>query len=50
MVRIIAGTLVGVGRGRIAACDIPEIIDAHDRSRAGVTAPPHGLYLHDVKY
>lgn len=50
MVRIIAGTLVGVGRGRIAVCGIPEIIAAHDRSRAGVTAPPHGLYLHDVKY
>ncbi|MEN6313533.1 MAG: tRNA pseudouridine(38-40) synthase TruA [Clostridiaceae bacterium] len=50
MVRIIAGTLVEVGFGRIKADDIPEIIDSCDRKRAGRTAPAHGLYLVEVYY
>ena len=50
MVRIIVGTLAAVGTGRILPEDIPEIIASRDRSRAGFTAPPHGLYLHNVKY
>ena len=50
MVRIIVGTLAAVGQGKLTPEDIPEIIAACDRSRAGITAPPHGLYLHDVKY
>lgn len=48
MVRIIAGTLMEVGRGQIDANDIPAIIDAKDRSKAGPTAPACGLTL--VKY
>lgn len=48
MVRIIAGTLMEVGRGQIDANDIPVIIDAKDRSKAGPTAPACGLTL--VKY
>jgi tRNA pseudouridine38-40 synthase len=45
MVRIIAGTLVDVGRGATDVSEIPKIISSLDRSRAGRTAPPDGLYL-----
>ncbi len=50
MVRIIAGTIVDVGLGKINADDIPEIIESKDRTRAGKTLPPHGLYLLEVEY
>ena len=50
MVRIISGTLVDVGLGKIKAEEIPEIIELGERSRAGKTLPAHGLYLVDVKY
>ena len=50
MVRIIAGTLAAVGQGKIAEDEISAIIESKDRSRAGQTAPPDGLYLSDVKY
>jgi len=50
MVRIIAGTLVDVGRGRIAPHDIPSIINSRNRDKAGKTAPPQGLYLVEVYY
>ena len=45
MVRIITGTLVEIGRGKSRPEDIPEILDALDRRRAGPTAPPNGLTL-----
>lgn len=50
MVRIIAGTLVFVGNGKISADEIPAIIASKDRSRAGITAPPQGLFLTEVYY
>lgn len=50
MVRIITGTLVDVGCGKIRAEDLPEIIDSKDRTKAGHTAPPYGLYLAEVYY
>ena len=50
MVRIMTGTLVEVGLGRIRPEEIPEILEAKDRSRAGHTAPPQGLYLAKVYY
>lgn len=50
MVRIICGTIVDVGLGKIDARDIPEIIESGDRTRAGKTLPPHGLYLKEVRY
>ena len=45
MVRIIAGTLIDVGGGKIAPSDIPDIIESRDRDRAGNTAPAKGLTL-----
>ncbi len=50
MVRIIAGTLVYSGNGKIAPCDINDIIESGDRRKAGITAPPRGLYLEKVFY
>jgi len=50
MVRIIAGTLVDVGLGKIKQQDIPSIIDSKERSLAGKTLPPYGLYLLKVEY
>lgn len=50
MVRIIAGTLVDVGLGKINATDIPKIIESKDRQKAGKTLPPHGLMLLHVEY
>ena len=50
MVRIIAGTLVDVGMGKIKPEEIPDIIESKDRNRAGKTLPPHGLMLLHVEY
>ena len=50
MVRIITGTLVEVGKGRMAPEYIEEIISSKDRTKAGPTAPPQGLYLAEVYY
>ncbi len=50
MVRIITGTLVEVGFGKLKPEDIPGIIESLDRRRAGRTAPAHGLYLSEVFY
>ncbi len=50
MVRIISGTLLYVGCGRIDAQDIPAIIELKDRRKAGITAPASGLYLKEVFY
>lgn len=48
MVRIITGTLVDTGRGRLAESVIDDVLATGDRTRAGITAPPHGLYLDEV--
>ena len=50
MARIIAGTLLEVSEGRLNPEDLPGIISARDRSRAGRTLPPHGLYLSRIDY
>lgn len=50
MVRIISGTLVDVGLGKISPSDIPNIIESKDRKNAGKTLPPQGLYLVEVYY
>ncbi len=50
MVRIIAGTLLDVGTGKIQPEEIPEIIKSKDRKKAGKTLPAVGLYLVEVTY
>lgn len=50
MVRIMAGTLIEVGRGKITPDSIQAILDAKDRSLSGFTAPPHGLFLKKIFY
>ena len=50
MVRIIAGTLVYVGLGKIAPEEITDIINSRDRARAGKTLIPNGLTLLEVNY
>ncbi len=50
MVRIIAGTLVEVGRGLKAADEMPAILESKDRTKAGPTLPPTGLCLEWIRY
>ena len=50
MVRNIAGALMDVGTGKESVDWVGDVLEARDRKLAGVTAPPHGLYLVDVGY
>ncbi len=50
MVRNIVGTLVDVGRGALSVADFARIFAAGDRTRAGLNAPPQGLFLVKVTY
>lgn len=50
MVRALAGTLIDVGRGKLSVDDVRAALASRDRSRAGPTAPPQGLYLLSVRY
>lgn len=50
MVRIIAGTLMDVGRGRTEPEKVKEILEACDRTKAGPTARPQGLCLEDIVF
>jgi tRNA pseudouridine38-40 synthase len=50
MVRIITGTLLFAGIGKIDPEDIKEIILSKSRDRAGITVPAYGLYLEEVYY
>ncbi len=50
MVRGIIGTLVDAGLGKTSAADMRDILQACDRSQAGITAPAHGLFLKEVRY
>ena len=50
MVRIITGTLVEAGQGKRSPESIAETIASRDRSKAGHTAPPQGLYLDEIFY
>ena len=50
MIRILIGTLLSVNEGSIAIKDLDAILAARDRTLAGRTVQPHGLYLHRVYY
>lgn len=50
MVRIISGTLIQVGKGKLTPEDIPIILKARDRIKAGPTAPAQGLILEKIYY
>lgn len=50
MVRIIVGTLLQVGSGRMEPEEMQEILEAKDRGRAGDTARPQGLTLMKIEY
>ena len=50
MVRIMTGTLIAVAEGKLTPEQISDVIAAKDRSKAGMTAPAHGLYLNSVTY
>ncbi|MEG0012922.1 MAG: tRNA pseudouridine(38-40) synthase TruA [Cellulosilyticaceae bacterium] len=50
MVRIIVGTLIQVGIGKIYPSKMAKIIESADRNLAGPTAPPTGLTMLDIKY
>jgi len=44
------GTLVEIGRGKRPAAEMGEILRGRNRDRAGMTAPPQGLFLKEVRY
>ncbi|MEL5850096.1 MAG: tRNA pseudouridine(38-40) synthase TruA, partial [Candidatus Igneacidithiobacillus chanchocoensis] len=50
MVRNLMGTLLLVGRGERPVAWVEEVLASRDRTRAGMTAPPGGLYFHSVAY
>ena len=50
MVRNMVGTLVDVGLGKLTSTDFKDILQSKNRSNASATAPPHGLFLMEVKY
>jgi tRNA pseudouridine38-40 synthase len=50
MVRIILGTMIDVGRGKLAPPQVKEILESRQRTKASFTAPPHGLFLEKVFY
>ena len=50
MVRIVTGTLVAVGTGKLAPGRVKQALESCVRTAAGATAPPDGLYLHRVTY
>lgn len=49
-VRNMVGLLIEIGEGKRKSEDILDILEARDRRKAGITAPPEGLYLNDVYY
>lgn len=50
MVRIMVGTMLRVAQGKLEPEEIPRILEAQNRSAAGPTAPPQGLFLQKVFY
>lgn len=50
MVRNIVGTLIYVGKEKILPQEIPLFLNDRDRKKIGMTAPAHGLFLHEISY
>jgi tRNA pseudouridine38-40 synthase len=50
MVRNLVGTFILIGKGTLKPADISRTLEAKDRSAAGATAPPNGLFLVNVEY
>jgi tRNA pseudouridine38-40 synthase len=50
MVRNLIGTIVLAGQKKISVQEFKDILNAKDRTKAGPTAPPHGLFLKQVNY
>ncbi len=50
MVRKMVGTLLDVGRGKLAPADIERLFELRDRSKSGPTVPAHGLVMVEVQH
>lgn len=50
MVRAIVGTMVEIGRGKMDLAEFRKVIESSDRSKAGFSVPPCGLYLKSISY
>jgi len=50
MIRIVIGTLIEVGCEKLSLNSFKDLLEIKDRTMAGMTAPPHGLYLAKVAY
>jgi tRNA pseudouridine38-40 synthase len=50
MVRILVGTMLEIGRGKAGPDWVDELLRSGDRTSAGWTIPPHGLFLVRVEY
>ena len=50
MVRIITGTLIGAGIGKITPAQVEQAIKSKKREELGITVPPCGLFMYDIKY
>lgn len=50
MVRTLTGTLIDLDKNKAEEDSMQKILQAHDRTKAGVTAPPTGLFLYQIKF
>ena len=50
MVRTLTGTLVNLDKSAAPLDSMQKILESHDRKKAGVTAPPTGLFLYEIKF
>ncbi len=50
MVRLIVGASIQVGRGQLAVADVKAALEEQNTLKKSLSAPPHGLFLTDVKY
>ena len=50
MVRMLAGSIIGAGLGQISGEEVEELLTEKTREKHRFTAPPHGLFLYNVKY